>query len=172
MDDFVAHTSRWRAALIVATSLGFVAIGIWMAGLVGPVPVTRRAGLLMTEIWGWFCILFFGMCAIGGAKLWWTNAERLHISRSGIRWAGWSNQTIPWEEISDVTEWRHKGTKSIILHLRDPSRFPVEGPAVLTGLSGRANRAITGGDVSITLLGTDRKFDEAILAIATFRADR
>lgn len=169
MDDFVAHTSRWRTALIIAGSLGFVAIGIWMAGLVGPVPVSRRAGPLMTEFWGWLCILFFGMCAVAGAKLWWTNAERLRIGRSGIRWAEWCDQTIPWEEISDVTEWRYKSTKSIILHLRDPSRFRGKG---LAGLAGHANRALTGGDVGITLSGTDRKFDEAMSAIATFRADQ
>lgn len=166
MNDFVAHTSRWRTAFLVAGSLGFVAMGIWMTGLLGPVPVSRRAGPLMTEFWGWISILFFGLCAVAGAKLWCANSERLRINKSGIRWTGWCDQTIPWDEITDVTEWRYKSTKWIILHLRDPSRFPGKG---LSGLAGRANRALAGGDVGITLTGTDRKFDEAMSAIASFR---
>jgi hypothetical protein len=166
MEDFVARTSRWRTAFMTIGSIGFVAIGIWMTGLAGPVPVSLRASLFVIELWGWLGILFGGMCAVVIGKLWWTNAERLRISKSGIRWTGWSEQMIPWEEITDVTEWRYKGTKSIMLHLRDPSRFPGKG---LAGLAGRANRALTGGDVGITLTVTDRKFDEAMSAIASFR---
>lgn len=169
MDDFVAHTSRWRTALVLAGSLGFVVIGVWMVGVIGPVPVSRRAGPLMTVFFGWIGILLFGMCAAVLAKRWWKNAERLRISRSGIRLTEWSDQTISWDEIYDVAEWRSKSTKFIILHLRDPSRFRGNG---LAGLTGRANRTLTGGDVSITLSGTDRKFDEAMAAIATFRTDR
>ncbi|MDE2405603.1 MAG: hypothetical protein KGM17_13125 [Sphingomonadales bacterium] len=169
MDDFVAHTSRWRTALLVAVSLGFVALGVWMAGLLGPVPVSRRAGPMMTQFWGWASILFFGLCAAVGTKLWWANAERLRINALGIRWTGWCAQTIPWNEIIDVTEWRYRGSKSIILHLRNPSLYPGTG---LAGLAGRANHALTGGDIGITLTGTDRKYDEAIFAIATFRPDQ
>jgi hypothetical protein len=166
MDDFVAYTSRWRAAFLVAVSIGFVAIGIWMAGLMGPVPVSRSAGPLMTEFWGWLTILFSGICAVAGAKLWWVNSERLRIGRSGIRWSGWSDQTIPWDEISDVTEWHYRNSKFIILHLRNPSLFPGKG---FSGFAQPANRKLTGGDIGITLTGTDRKFAEATAAIAQFR---
>ena len=140
-----------------------------MAGLLGPVPVSRRMDPEMTQFWGWFSILFFGLCAVAGAKLWWSNAERLHINNLGIRWVGWCDQTIPWDEITDVTEWRYKGTKSIVLHLRDPARFPRK---VLRGLVDGANRALTGGDIVIMLTGTDRKFDEAMSAIVSFRPNQ
>ncbi len=166
MQDFIARTSRWRTALLFAGSLVFVAIGVWMTGLAGPVPVSRRAGPLVTEFWGWVIIAFSGFCAFGCGKLWWLNNERLRIGPSGIRWAGWCDQTIPWDEISDISEWSYKGTKSIILQLRDPSRFPRRG---LSAISGRANRTLTGGDIGITLSGTDRTFDEAMLAIRRFR---
>lgn len=56
--------------------------------------------------------------------------------------------------------------RTIIPHLRSPSLFPGKGAF---GLMGRANRALTGGDIGISLSGTDRKFDEAMAAITKFR---
>lgn len=155
MDDFVAHTSRWRTARDVGPALAFVGGGLWMVGAFGPVQASRRMGPLMTEFVGWLCILFFGMCVVLCAKQWWKNEERLRISRSGVRITEWSDQTIPWDEISDVTEWRDNNAEFIVLHLRDPSRF-----------------RLTGSELSVSLYGTNREFDEAMVAIATFRTDR
>lgn len=166
MDDFVAYTSRWRTGLLVAASVAFVAIGMWMAGLMGPVPVSQRSGPLMTQVWGWVCTLFFGMCAFASAKIWWENGERLRIGRSGMRWSSWSDQTIPWSEIADVTEWHYRRSSYIILHLRNPSHFPGKGTPAITRW---ANRKLTGGDMGITLTGTDRKFADAMAAVAQFR---
>ena len=167
MEDFVAYTSRWRTALLLVGCIAFFAIGIWMAGVIGPIPVSRRSGPLMTETWGWITIVFSGMGAFAIAKMWLENKEQLCIGHSGIKWSRWSDQTIPWKEISDVTVWSYRSTRSIILHVRNPALFPGKG---IVGLAGRANRALTGGDIGITLIGTDRSFDEAISAIAQFRA--
>jgi len=123
-------------------------------------------GPMMTQFWGWCSILFFGLCAVAGVKLWWANAERLRINRSGI-W--WNDLAIPWDEITNVTEWRYKGTKVIVLHLRDPARFLSKG---LARLGGHASRKLSGGDIGITLTGTDRKFHEATSAIALFRPNQ
>ena len=165
MDDFVAYTSRWRTSLLMLGSIAFVTGGVWMSGLIAPPPVSRGSPE-MVMLWGWVTIVFFGMCAIVSAKIWWRNSEQLRIGQTGIRWSRWCDQTIPWREISDVTEWSYKGTRSIILHLRNPPLFPGRG---VVGFAGRANRALTGGDIGISLAGTDRKFAEAIAAIAQFR---
>ena len=166
MDDFVAYTSRWRTGLLLVVCIAFVAAGVWMAGIAGPVPVSRRAGPLMTVIWGWITIGFFGMGVVALARAWWKNSELLRIGQLGIRWLPWSDQTIPWSEISDVTEWSYKSSRSIILHIRNPSQFPGKGTV---GFFGRANRALTGGDIGFSLAGTNRKFNEALSAIAQFR---
>ena len=166
MDEFVAYTSRWRTSLFVLGSIAFVALGIKMIGLVGQPPVSSRASPEMVMTWGWIIILFFGMCTIVIAKIWWTNGEQLRIGATGIRYLRWSDETIPWEEIIDVTEWKQKGTRSIILHLRNPSLFPGKG---ILGFAARANRALTGGDIGISLASTDRKHDDAMAAIARFR---
>lgn len=43
---------------------------------------------------------------------------------------------------------------------------------VLSGSADGTNRAFTGGDVVIMLTGTDRKFDDAMSAIVSFRPNR
>ena len=166
MDEFVAYTSRWRTTLYMVGSLAFVVGGVWMTGVVTPPPVSTRAGPGMVMFWGWLTVVFFGLCAIAAAKILWKNGEQLRIGRLGVRWSRWENKTIPWIEITDVTEWGYKGTRSIILHLRNPSLFPGRG---IMGFLGRANRNLTGGDIGISLAGTDRKFGEAMAAIEHFR---
>ena len=167
MDDFVACTSRRRVALLLLISIVFALLGMWMAGWFGPVPTSRRAGPEMTLFWGWITIAFSGTCGAVASKMWWDNGEQLRIGKQGIRWLRWCEQTIPWNEITDVTEWQYKGTRSIILHVRDASLFPGKG---IVGLAGKANRALTGGDIGISLDGTDRSFDEAMAAISKFRS--
>ena len=166
MSDFVARTSRRRTALLILGSIAFVALGAWMAGLMGPIPVSRRLGPEMTVFWGWTCIVFFGLCAASGAKIWWQNAEQLRIGEAGITYLRWSDQIIPWSEVNDVSEWNYKGTRTIVLHLRNPSLFPGKG---LRGLIGQANRRLIGGHIGISMTSMDRSFDEAMTAIAKFR---
>ena len=132
MDEFVAPTSRSQTAYMVVGSLVFVAIGIWMAGLLGVQPVSRRGNSEIVIIIGWICITFFGFCAVAWSKEWWDNNEQLRINRQGILFYRWSNQVIPWEEIENVTEWGHRKQRFIILHLRRPWLFPGRGLMSLT----------------------------------------
>ena len=62
--------------------------------------------------------------------------------------------------------WSYKRQKSIVLHLSNPARFPGRG---LTAKLASANRMLTGGDISISLTGTNRNFDDAMSAIVRFR---
>ncbi len=116
----------------------------------------------MGAIIGWSVILFFGRCVIVLTRRLFEGGEQVRIGKAGIRFAQWSDATIPWPEIHRVTIWRYKSTSSIILHLQDPARFP--GSGILAKLAG-ANRVLTGGDVAITPTGTDRRFADAIVAI-------
>jgi hypothetical protein len=166
MDDFVASPSRWRIALIILGAVAFVGVGLWEGGAFGSVPQTSGHSPAVTFAVGWSCAVFFGLCGAMGARRFFDRGEQLRIGSAGVRSARWSDQTIPWSEIIDVTTWRYRSQRAIILHLHDPARFPGRGlPALLAG----ANRKLTGGDVSISLTGTDRTFDEAISAIARFR---
>jgi hypothetical protein len=167
MGDFVAYNSRWRVALMFLGTVGFVALGMWMVGAFGEVPSSRRHSASFTIGIGWLCILFFGLCGVAIVKKFFDDRAQLQIGPSGIRWQPWSDHLIPWSEITDVTTWSYKHQKAIILHLNNPDRFPGRG---LTAKLAGANRMLTGGDISISLTGTNRSHEDAMAAIAHFRS--
>jgi len=167
MDDFLAHTSRWRTTLLALSSAAFVALGLWMAGAFGPVPEFRRYPAIFVSGLGWVSVILFGFFRVVWVKKLFDAPEQLRIGQTGVRSARWSDATIPWSEIIDVTAWSFNGQKAIILHLRDPARFPGRG---LTAVFAKTNRSLMRGDIAISLTGTDRRFDEAMAAIARFRS--
>ncbi len=166
MKDFVANPSKLRIALLILGSAVFVALGFWMIGTFGPPPESQRYGPAFIKIIGWVAIIFFGFCGLAIAKMLFDSDEQVRINALGIYWKRWSSQTIPWSEITDVGVWEYQRQKSIILNLRDPARFP---SSTVMGKLAAANRALTGGDIAITLSGTDGRFDEAMAAIEHFR---
>lgn len=168
MDDFVAYPSRWKIALILLGGLVFVGLGLWMTGVFGPPPASHRYSPELVRLIGWVAVVFFGLCCVIGAGRLFDRREQLRIGRDGIRARHWSDQTIPWTEIVDITTWSYRRQTSIILHLRDRSLFPGRGVAAL--LAG-ANRGLTGGDVTLSLTGTDRTTEEALAAIERHSAE-
>jgi hypothetical protein len=167
MDDFVAYPSRWRIALLTLGSLIFVVIGLWMGGAFGSPPTSSRYSPGLLIVVGWSAVIFFGLCGVLWFKRMFDGREQLRIGSAGVRSMQWSNQTIPWSEIVDVTTWSFKRQKAIVLHLRDKARFPAHGVAAMfAGL----NRNLTGGDISISLTGTNRTVEDALSAIQHFRS--
>jgi hypothetical protein len=169
MVDFVAYPSRGRIALIVVGCLTLVGLGLWMNGVLGSPPPSVRYASSFILVIGWVSVVFFGLAAVLWGKRLFDRREHLRIGPDGLRSAPWSDQTIPWSDVVDVTTWTFKGQKAIVLHLRDPARFPGRGLAAMTA---DANRSLTGGDISISLTGTDRTFEDAILALDQFRSSK
>lgn len=167
MHDFVAKSSPMKVAIAVMGSLAFIGIGLWMIGVFGDPPMQRRLSPAVVYGIGWITVLFFGSTAVLWAKRLVGAGEEVRIGAAGIRWARWSDQTIPWPEIRDVTEWSASGQRSIILHLRNPARYPGRG---ILGWFAKANHALTGGDIALSLTGLDRTHDEAMAAVKRFRS--
>jgi hypothetical protein len=172
MKEFRAYNSRWRMGLLMLAGLGFVFIGLWMAGALGegpdPSSGSRRIPPELVPYVGWLCVIFFGMCTLFIARRFFDHDAQIEIGRAGIRVAQWSDATIPWSEIRRVSVWSYQSQKNIILHLHRPEAFP--GRGIAAKLS-RANRMLTGGDIAINLAGTDGSFDDAMDAIANFGGD-
>jgi len=166
MGAFVAYNSRWRVTLLFLGAVVFVVLGLWMIGAFGAAPSSRRYPAAVIVGVGWFSVFFFGLCGVAAVKKFFDDRVQLQVDRSGIRWCPWSDHLIPWSEITDVTTWSYKRQKAIILHLSNPARFPGRG---LTAMLAGANRKLTGGDISISLTGTNRTYDEAMSAIARFK---
>ena len=167
MDDFVAYPSRPRIVLITLGAIAFVAGGLWMGGAFGPAPSSSRYPPELVFAIGWLSVVFFGLCAVLWVRRLFDGKEQLQIGPAGIRVAHWSDQTIPWSEIVEVTTWSYRRQKAIVLRLRDRTRFPGRGLAAkFSGL----NRNLTGGDITISLTGTNRRFEDALAAIDRFRS--
>lgn len=169
MDDFVAVPARKKIVPLILGCAGFVGLGLWMTGAFGPPQASDRYWSDLILMIGWSSVVFFGLCGVLWSLRLFDSGERLRIGADGIRSKSWSNQTIPWEEIVDVTTWSSRGQNVIVLHLRDPAQFPGRG---LAAMLADANRSLTGGDISISLTGTDRTFAEAVLALKQFHSRR
>lgn len=160
MTAFTARLSRWRILLLFGGAVLLTGVGVWLAGLLGASPAPDG-------IWaGWIGMVFFGICAASMVPMLFDTDVHIRISAQGIFWKRWNDQTIPWSEISDIRSWELSGQKMVVLKLRDPSRFPGKG---IQGLLAAPNRAITGGDISLVLTGTDQSADAALAAIRQYR---
>lgn len=156
MPAFIARPSRWRLILLLLAGVGFVVLSVWLAGLLGDPPKPGK------EWAGWLGILFFSACTPVIAMRLFDNDDQVRIDQRGIHSKQWSADTIPWSEITDVTVWQFRRERLIVLHLQDPARFPA---TTMMGKLAGANRAMTGGDISISLAGTDGRFEDAMAAI-------
>jgi hypothetical protein len=137
-----------------------------MGGVFGSIPSSSRYSPSVIFGIGWASVLFFGFGSVVFARMLFDTKPQLQIGLRGIRWVRWSDDTIPWSEIADVTSWSYRRQKAIILHLRHPDRYPGRGYLAMLA---RVNRRLTGGDIAITLAGTDRSFADAMSAIEQFR---
>ena len=166
MDEFVAYPSRWRRVLLAIVAVVFVLFGFMMVGAFGPLsdPAANPPAVIL--VFGWLAIVFFGFCGVVWIARLFDTAEQLRIDAMGVRYAAWSRAMMPWQDITNVTIWSSNRQRTLVLHLRDPARYPGKG---LAALFATINRKLTGGDVSISLTGTDRSFDDALSAIAHFR---
>lgn len=171
MRDFRAYNSRRRLALMLLIAIGFVALGMLLAGIFGEVPSfvdepRRRLPPEVVKVIGWGCTLFFGFAGLVIGKRLFDNQPHLYVGSDGIISSSWSDQVIPWNEITDVTVIGYSGQKSIALHLQNPDHFPGRG---LSAILDRVNRKLIGGDVLISVNGANRTHEEAMAAIDHFR---
>ena len=166
MEDFVAYDSRWFSASLLLGDAAIFLTGLWALGIFGTPP--HLVGHTDREIFvvGWCFVLFSGFCGLAIIKSFLDPSEQLRIGQHGVRVANWSEDTIPWSEITRVTTFRGNKQRLIVLHLRNPDRFPGRRWAAL--IAG-ANRPFTGGDISFRLDGTDRSFADAISSIQRFK---
>lgn len=118
---------------------------------------------------GWVCILFFGLCAIVGARRMVRADVEIRVDTNGIYWRRRSHQTIPWAAIDRIATSSVRGQHFACLFLRDPGAFPATG---LVGRMAAINKAMGFGDIALSATGTDRSFAAMMDAISAFAPPR
>lgn len=166
MDPFVANLSPWRILLFASGALVFVIGGLWLAGAFGEPPASSRYSEGGRTAIGWLCAGFFGLVSLAITKQLFGSAERVVVNAKGIRAVQWSDELIPWAEITGIGTWKHRANSFIILVLKNPEKYPGRG---INNWLRSIERLYTGGDVWINLIGTDKNLDEALMAIEHFR---
>lgn len=183
MNEFVARTQPYKIVVSIALMLGFVAIGVWMTGILDkpvappaispdnlqiyPLPQSSsRYPEWFVKLMGWVSIILFGGLAILGAKRLTNPSDHLRINRLGVMIPSYTDRLITWDEISDITTWTHRGQTSVVFKLRDPARF--NRPAWKRMIDS-LNKGFTGGDIGLSMTGTNRTLRQALDAIETFR---
>ena len=171
MSPFTAKRSIGRTLLRILMCTPFVLFGLFLVGLLGAAPDGDEFRVWLPVLMGGLFLLVFGPVGVFYVLLLPDMRDQVRISSEGIFSRGWSADTIPWSEIKSVYVWERDRQKAIILHLRDPAKFP---PSTIVGkLFASPNKSMTdGGDVWISLGHTDRKLDDAMKAIAYFKGWR
>lgn len=164
-EAYVANYSRLRLVLLGLGALLFVVGGLWMAGMFGEVPVTRRLSPGATQFIGWIAVAFFGLCfAFIGWQL--KNAgEAFRIDATGITHAQVVKQSFTWDEITKLQPVR-MGNQPMVCYDVVPHRLNH-----LTGLRAKlasANRSMTGCPFALALSGTDAKMEDLVAALEHF----
>ena len=160
MDDrFVARNAPLRLLVLMAASIGFVALGLWIAGTFGPPPRPGREWI------GWLAGTFFGICAVAFTRRLFDNGDQIVVDRNGIFWRQWSSMTIPWGAIKSFEQRTVRNQHFVAIYLKDASLFPRgEAAQLLGGL----NKGLGFGDLAISAVGTDKSFAELLAAVEHF----
>ncbi len=165
---FVAYPSRPVIVFFILTNLAFLTLGLWNIGAFGEFPDWYGEPPAILIVGSWIMVFMFIWIVAELIRQLFDDGERLRIGPEGVRSSLWSMQTIPWSEVIDITTYKVRSSKFIVLHLRDPARFPRSGSAFKRWIS-RLDRLAIKGDISISLNGTDRRFAEALSAMEYFR---
>jgi len=149
-----ARTSIARTLGLAALSFGFVLVCAWL--------VTQdEVAPLLAGVVG---LIFFGGCTI--AILWRLRhvGPAIEISTAGLCWRQFSDRTIPWHEVVHAEVRVVRRQKFLCLWLRTPVQWRGRMMAKSAALSTQMGF----GDMALSVLGTDRSFDELVVAVAHY----
>jgi hypothetical protein len=153
----VIAVNRVRRVLVVLAAACFAAVGalILIAAIASEAWFGAFIGGLVLATFGTF--LAIGLWGLRGP---W----RLVLMPAGLRWdAGAPGQLVPWDEIAGVCVFTQNNSPFLALEVPRPGVIERRG---LARLLGRANRAISGGDLNVPL--TQTSVDPHVVADMVF----
>lgn len=155
--------SKKKSALVIVGALVFVAAGLWMA--TSDVTLSRRFDdpLVISGI-GWFCVVFFGACALSGLWRLFDGRPGLVLNEEGIYPFGKSSSSsrfVPWADISGFEVVSIKHTKLLVVKLFDLDKYLARlNP--MTRLLYKMNESTCSGPIALTSSTLKIKFDDLV----------
>ena len=167
-EAYVANYSRVRLVLLGLGSLVFVIGGLWMAGLFGEVPASRRLGPEMTQVVGWIAVVFFGFCGFIIVRQLLRAGVAFRIDADGITHAQAVRQSFTWDEITKLQPVS-MGNQPMVCYEVVQERLDKMGG--IRAKLAAANRSMTGCSFALAMSGTDAKMEEVVAALEHFAPD-
>ena len=167
-EAYVANYSRARLVLLGLGSLVFVIGGLWMAGLFGEVPASRRLGPEMTQVVGWIAVVFFGFCGFIIVRQLLRAGVAFRIDADGITHAQAVRQSFTWDEITKLQPVS-MGNQPMVCYEVVQERLDKMGG--IRAKLAAANRSMTGCSFALAMSGTDAKMEEVVAALEHFAPD-
>lgn len=113
--------------------------------------------------------LLFGGSGLVGLVEMFRPPRELHIGPQGVYCSDWADEVIPWCEITRITARDRDQSRWFVLHLRDGSVFQNLYPeGRWRRLISRGNRVWFRGQLWISMVSYDRRYDEAYTAFEAF----
>ena len=158
---FEAKPSRIRVAGLLVLAAGFVVCALWILGAFGSAPDSGIVHRLASWV-----MLVLGVGAILRAVRWlFESGVIVRVDDQGIYWRRGSPQLIPWSAIAAIRPAQTRNQRFVCLDLYDPAAYSSHGVA---GRLRRINQATGFGDITISMIATDRGFDDLLAAIERF----
>ncbi|MDF7776578.1 hypothetical protein P1X14_15080 [Sphingomonas sp. AOB5] len=159
---FTAETSKAKVALLMLGSVAFVAGGAWMVTSGADDLARLPLGIIVPVPWiGWAAIVFFGLAGVAWSRQFFSGGPVIEISPEGLYYRRWSEATIPWDAFDRAAIGQIHRQRMLTFWLRDPAAWP---STTLQGRTAGANKAMGFGDISLSMAGLNRSFDELVAA--------
>jgi hypothetical protein len=173
--DFEAHYTKFRQVMLGLLGAGFGAVGFWMLTQTAA-DFEGSSGRRIASLGAMFGVsaetaghtigliaLFMGIATLPIIVL---NLRHkgpaLRVSAEGVYWHRWSQTPIPWSNVAKIAPYSVQGQKMVGITLIDPALNKKPG---LFGKLSSANRAMGFGDLSLSVQGTDGKYDDLVEAL-------
>ena len=164
-DETVIPLSKSKIALLVAGSLLFVAIGVWMMGWSQTeiAMVMSFGSPLVMQLIGAASLLFFGFCGFIGVKKLFDKRPGLVLNAAGMmdNSSGISAGLIPWAEITSIEALQIEQQKLLVVKVQNPDKYVQLGGAMRQAAN-KMNMKLCGSPLVISANSLEMNFAELL----------
>ncbi|BBB65932.1 hypothetical protein UNDYM_1679 [Undibacterium sp. YM2] len=163
--------SKSKLRLLFVGAVLFVAMGIWMVQLdVADIEAhSRYNNPVMMHGIGVVAILFFGLCAVFGARKLLDNRPGLILNSTGLldNSSAVAAGFVPWSEVVGFSIFEVQNQKTLVVRVREPGRYIAAG-GMFKRILNRMNYKLCGSPVVISANSLKLGFDELLKISQTY----